>query len=338
MDTPSSVLYDDLKRFGIKNNDAAQILLNLDMTCRAGSKTVTMRDRIEDRTFLSREVVHAAPGQLQPHFIADMAGATMTIASRLARSGGTGTGSGGAKARTRESLAAHYGGAAAQAMIDALEQNGIDGAVYRNALERISCAPLPNERSRGVLYLMLFTGTGCYADPARAAEIVERFAKSRLAQGLYTTEMDVDEQVAGNAETERTGRHLGLLRMVGNKARGAVYPLSMGPEGTVIGALASGACDIADVDRDVSRRHLRIHLDKGHWYAQGLGSTNGSSLVSGLDQSQHVIEPPRGARTPGTTYPPVEIEPGDLLRLGATTSFLVFDTAVRMATRTEEER
>lgn len=330
MDTPSSVLYDDLKRFGIKNNDAAKILLDLDATCRAGSKTVTMRDRIEDRTFLSREVVHGEPGHIHPRFIADVAGATMTIASRIARSGG---GSGSAQA-ARENLAAHYSGDAALAMIDALEQNGIDGAVYRNALERISCAPLPNERNRGILYLMLFTGTGCYADPARAAAIVEQFAKSRLAQGLYTTEMDVDEQAAGLAEDEQAGRRLGLLRMVGNKARGTVYQLSTDPEGTVIGALASGMRDIADVDRDVSRRHLRIYRNEDHWYAQGLGSTNGSTMVSGLDQTLHIIEPARGARLAGATYPPVEIGPGDLLRLGATTSFLVFDTAAR----TGEER
>ena len=74
---------------------------------------------------------------------------------------------------------------------------------------------------------------------------------------------------------------------------------------------------------DASREHLRIWLQGEHWYAQGLGSTNGTVLESGAGDGDIVIEPPRDQREPGKIYPPVEIENSDRLHLGLYTTFLV---------------
>ena len=66
-DTPSRVMYVDLKRFGrMSNYEAARVLL-ADRPTEDGR--LSPRDRIEDRTYLSRQIVNAAPGQ-QPPFVA----------------------------------------------------------------------------------------------------------------------------------------------------------------------------------------------------------------------------------------------------------------------------
>ena len=56
-----------------------------------------------------------------------------------------------------------------------------------------------------------------------------------------------------------------------------------------------------DVDIDVSRKHLRIFEDGSAWHAQGLGSTNGTTLISGADKSITEIEPQGSANK---KYPP----------------------------------
>ncbi|MFR7798301.1 MAG: FHA domain-containing protein [Collinsella sp.] len=89
---------------------------------------------------------------------------------------------------------------------------------------------------------------------------------------------------------------LGLLRVVGNSARPPLRPLTTDPVGSIIGSLTGDENAITDVDSDVSRQHLRIWLQDGRWLAQGLGSTNGSFLISGVDRCRQAIEPPRRER------------------------------------------
>ena len=90
-----------------------------------------------------------------------------------------------------------------------------------------------------------------------------------------------------------------------------------------VDGLSWNSPSITDVGADASREHLRIWLEGGRWYAQGLGSTNGTVLESGAGDGDIVIEPPRDQREPGKIYPPVEIENSDRLHLGLYTTFLV---------------
>lgn len=83
------------------------------------------------------------------------------------------------------------------------------------------------------------------------------------------------------------------------------------------------------MDGDVSRRHLRVWAEDGRWWAQGLGSTNGSTLISGDTRETRVIEPARVDRERGADYPPVEILNSDTLCLGATTQFLVMQMVIK---------
>lgn len=313
METPGSVMYQDLKTFGrVSNRDAALLLLNPDV--RYGS--VSLRDRaIQDRSFLSREVVHARPQDMGPGRFADLAQASLTLAGRIA----DGLGAPGAQ----QLMAEHYRGPAADAMRQALDDNDLDGTIYANALEKIAQARIPSERDRMVLYLMLFVSTGCLQNPRASVSLVEDYAASKLSSGLYTTETSVGPGYARSLQQRDAGVALGLMRIVDGAMRLPAYRLSTAPEGTVVGMLAPGPDGITDVDRDVSRLHLRIWRDQGRWWAQGLGSTNGTTLISGDTGETRVVEPPRGLREPGVVYPPQELLHSDTLCLGATTRFLV---------------
>ncbi len=304
-DTPSSILYQDLKSFGgISNKEAARILLSGRIS--VGGRAP--RDRVDERTFLSREVVHAQPGQVNPGIFADLAGASQTLLGRMLANG-AGPG--------RDGILAHYLGPAAAQMQGALAQFGLDSLLYGNEAQRLGRVRLRNESDRSTLALMLFVAAGCLADPAAAVATVEKFAQRFLAMDIGTVETSMGTQVMPD---ESGPLALGLLRIVNGAARPPIYPLS--PAGSTIGSLASGPNAITDVDVDVSRQHLRIWRDGSRWVCQGLGSTNGTMLISGADKSAQVVEPPRSGRSKGT-YPPVALERGDILCLGRTTRFLV---------------
>lgn len=208
-------------------------------------------------------------------------------------------------------------GAAAAQMQGALAQFGLDSLLYGNEAQRLGRVRLRNESDRSTLALMLFVAAGCLADPAAAVATVEKFAQRFLAMDIGTVETSMGTQVMPD---ESGPLALGLLRIVNGAARPPIYPLS--PAGSTIGSLASGPNAITDVDVDVSRQHLRIWRDGSRWVCQGLGSTNGTMLISGADKSAQVVEPPRSGRSKGT-YPPVALERGDILCLGRTTRFLV---------------
>ncbi len=81
--------------------------------------------------------------------------------------------------------------------------------------------------------------------------------------------------------------------------------------GSIIGALALEDGAVTDVGLDVSARHLRIFAENNAWYAQDLGSTNGTHLIRTVDNSELDI-------SSGTT---AQLYPGDILRLGLSTTF-----------------
>lgn len=315
MDTPSSIMYADLKDFGhIPNREAALALLSPD----APYGGMSMRARAyNDRTFLSRDVVHALPGKIAPEQFNDLATASLALARQiLSRLGG------GDEACTQ--LERHYAGPASLAMAVALSSFSLDATLYSNARDRIACVSYSHPQTRGRLLLMLFVATGCLGDPAAAVALVDDFAQAGTIEGLCTTETTVGQGFAKAEDPHHEEVRLGLLRLVGDAVSGSVLPLSTSPRGTVIGALASEPGDINTVDVDVSRQHLRVFRDgRGTWYAQGLGSTNGTTLISGDTHKQVCVEPPRFEREEGATYPPVRIANSDTLCLGSSTRFLV---------------
>lgn len=308
-------MYSDLREFGcITNRDAARILLS--PSARYGGMPLV--DRIPDRPFLSSKVVHVGPGALAASCFQDFGVSSQTLHSRIAKA------LGGDDARKR--ICAHYSGPAAQRMCSALAACGLDANIYRNTMGRIAAARLASESDRGVLYLHLFIACGCLGDPAAAALSTERFVSGKLSATLSTqSTSDFGDGIhdAGTNDPKR----IGLLRIVDGAAKPPLHAVSVAPEGSVIGSLATGADDVTDVDPSVSRRHLRVWREDGAWWAGGLGSTNGSYLVSGETREKVPIEPPKSQRSDGEKWPPVQISNSDMLCLGAATRFLVMTLA-----------
>lgn len=322
METPSSVMYADLKAFGrLPYRQAAGILL--------GRGDTAIAARVQDRTFLSREIVHARPGSPASDAYADIADATLSLGARIVAAR-VACGAASDERDARAQLLERYRGPSAEAMARALDACDLPGTVYLNARDKLAQASFTGATELGTLHLMLFVATGCLGDPAAAARVVEGFITGKLAADLHTTETNVGIGAArdggsGAGAGEGGAPVIGLLRIVDGLAKEPLHRLSTDPVGTIVGALAAGPGCISDVDRDVSRRHLRVWRDPGTlaWLAQGLGSTNGTIVISGEDRSVRVIEPPRRGRERGREYPPVPILASDMLCLGATTRFLV---------------
>ena len=312
--SPSSVMYADFKDFGLKNRDAALILLD----CDRSFGDTTMRDRIESRTRLSRAIVHVAPGGVSKGLFNDFAESSQTIMSRISSM---------MKERretevTRK-IAVHYAGPAAQDMQTALREYGIDESMYRNAVNRISNMGLVGEADRALLYLMLFVVTGCTGDPRMAVDEVESFSSNRVGATYRTTEASFDDYREDDIGED--DYVLGLMRIVGGKLKGTngLYRIEPTESGTEIGALASGANSITDVDEDVSRHHARIYKQGRSYYIVGLKSTNGITVISGEDKVERVVEPPKRERPRDYVAQPFEIFPTDTICLGVSTRFMV---------------
>lgn len=222
-------------------------------------------------------------------------------------------------------MSAHYAGPAALNMQEALACIGEDASVYANALHRINNGTLKSELDRDILYLHLFIACGCLQNASAAVESTEMFANASLAVSLKTELTSPGKPKRASRKPDQT--QLGLIRVIGSSIVPPIHPLSIEPEGTVIGSISYNASDITDVGSSVSRRHLHIWLENGTWYARGLHSTNGTILISGSNGKERTLEMPRSKRGISEASPSAIIANGDILQLGTDTSFLVVSLA-----------
>lgn len=314
-ETPCSVLYNDIRSFGgLKHLEIARMLINGNSY--AGS---TLLDKCStNRSYLTRYIVHREPDQCAPGIYNDLTVSTLNLAAAIGNKLGGGE-------RAYQELSDHYSGPAAQAMMSILAEYGLDNRLYANALGRIRSSDDHSPREKSTLFLMLFVATGALADPVQGVATVERFCDSKTGEHFGTPETTVGRSFLSSLDQPRAvAPNLGLLMThAGNSVDMQIHPLTRDPRGTVIGSLPKTSPSITDVGADASREHLRIWLEGGRWYAQGLGSTNGTVLESGAGDGDIVIEPPRDQREPGKIYPPVEIKNSDRLHLGLYTTFLV---------------
>lgn len=312
-DTPSCALYVGLKSLGrINNSHAAQILLASDG--RYGDRPIS--ERLAIPSFISREIVHAKPGNLPESLFAPFDQSARRILNLIIQKRGS-------DPQSLSKVIKRYMESCVPDMQEALMACGSDDMLFKNGVERIETAGDSSDiKDRLYIHLIFFIVTGCLGNPARAIEYTESFASNQMLSTLGTVETTVTSFFSATARASGDVR-LGLLRVVGNSARPPLRPLSMDPAGTIIGSLTDAENAITDVDSDVSRQHLRIWLQDGHWFAQGLGSTNGSILLSGIGRCKRIIEPPRRERAENHVRTPIEIRNGDTLCLGASTRFLV---------------
>ena len=312
--TPISVMFEVFKSFGgVSNRDVAYIILS-DRPIADGRSP---RDRVgSDKTFLSRAIVHSMPGELPDVMFADFEASAYHLVAQMHGPSG--------KPRTPEEICECFSGWAAHAMSVALRSYALDETIYLNAVRGFNAVEDVDGMKRAYLLVLLFLVTGCTQDPRRGADYVLDVAQNRYNANLYTQATQTFPSVEmEDSETSAEDVRLALFRVVGNRLRGGPYALSTDLAGTDIGYLSTSEGSITDVEETVSRRHLNIHrAEDGHWYARGLGSRNGTVLVSGEDKSEILIEPPRD-KAEGFIAHDVRIGPGDRLVLARDTVFMV---------------
>ena len=308
--TPCGALFETMKRYGgISHKDLARLVLS----GRPLADGKSPLSRCDDRTWVSRFIVHAPVGSLQDRYFCDWGVAALRVSARLRSRDGKGL-----SAEEALSLITNQGGAL---MEQALRECHQDLALY-HVLERLARGAGYSVEERSELTMVLFVAAGCSANVKRACAYVLDYVKSVHGGRLETVPaavMDSEQPDAPSADPrERRGQP---VRRLASGDLHWVQPLSDGVE---IGALALGPDDINDVEPDVSGHHLRIWCNEaGRWCVQGLGSSNGTVLISGEDGSETVVEPARAGAS--ACAEPVEVHAGDELVLAGSTRFMLIE-------------
>ncbi len=312
--TPCGALFEIMKRSGgISHKELASLILSE----RPLSDGRSPMSRASDRTWVSRFVVHAPVGSVQARYFRDFGVAARRIMDRLhAQCRG---------ALSFEQILDIVCGERGAAMVAALDACRQDVRLYQNALVRMRDGEGYTVGERAEAALVLFVAAGCSADVGYSVDYAMSYIRDVLGGQLGTpTSRPVRVACAGmDGALVDANRTLGVVRIIEGCISSDPYWVDPDSEGVEIGALVTGPDDIADVDGDVSARHARIWFDGaagGCWLLQDLDSTNGTIVVSGDDG-----EPLRVAS--GET---AQIHPGDELRLGATTVFILIEGSADM--------
>lgn len=301
--TPSSVMYRQLKSLGISNREAARLLLNTSLVFDGN----TLSSRIDDSSQLTRRVVHVEPGeipvgmfnrfelscpQLHRRILAKLY--DMHRSDELA-----------AKA-----LCKALRGEGSDRMLAALTACGIDGTLFRNMLVYIDHADLDSTRDRSLMLLMLFVIVGCTANPHTASVIVLDYATNIMGADYHTAQTVFSNDPASVPRTN--GTFLGIVRIRDGYILKGTRMHVLDPSGTTVGLMPTAKHTVIDVDGDVSREHALIWRDElGRWLIKDLGSMNGTRMIK-RDSDEVIL----------VGDEPTEVLETDIICLGATTRFM----------------
>ncbi len=313
IETPSEVMYSCLKQFGgIKNATLASILFS-ERFSYGGAPIV---DRLGERTLVSRTIVRAAPGDFPERAFRPFIESAQTVYSKLVSKYPGPSG--------KQKIIEYFTGEACDKMSDCLVHLSLNGALYRNLVKKLSEMDLMSQGDKAMLLVLQFIATGALGNPSRVSKIAQGYARSVGSASFATTVVNEGDFLA--AQEDQPIMRLGLCRLIDGKMCMPAYVLDMGEKGTEIGSLSTAEGAIVDVGPGVSRRHLRIFYgEDGCWYAQGLGSTNGTTVVRAVDNLEEVIEAPRSERSTNAEAPCVQIFANDILRLAGRTQFVVLE-------------
>ena len=307
MATPREVMFDVMgDQWNISNKDLASMILS----DKAVTKGKSPLELAQVRSSLSRYVVHVQPGEYCYRWLAPFEVSIPKVVSACKHA---------ETCSSNREIVEYLGGEGCRLMKTSLDEHGLDGALYANTAARIAAGDIKSDADAAELSVMLFVITGCLGDPAKAVETTMVTAKRYSGPAVLETALPVtNEAVTLPGEVYE----LGMYRFENGVLLSNAYRLNTSPDGTEIGSMSTTPHSINDVGRGVSRRHARIWRDEaGQWWVEGLGSTNGTTLVSGIDRSTTVVEPPK-AKAAGFESRPVPIFPGDSLNLAGTTEFV----------------
>lgn len=191
--------------------------------------------------------------------------------------------------------------------------------LYRNALARFSKGQGHTTGERAEALLVLFVAVGCSAQVKVGVDYALEYVEKNLGGRMGTPEsVPVNAAEAGATAAVGDAPHaIGLVRVSEGYLTGDIHWIDPVGEGAVIGAMATGAADISDVEEDVSAEHARVSWDaeRSCWLLRDLGSTNGTRLVSGANGEEKALDPGETA----------ELYPGDEITLGASTTFVIME-------------
>ncbi len=315
--TPCAAMFGVLKRQGgISYKELAGLILS-GKPLSDGRSPVS---RVNDRTWVSRFIVHAPLGSLQERYFCDFGIGALRVVSRLKSKEGRGMTS-----RQVLDLVCGRDGLPLQ---DALSAHRQDVTLYRNVLDRLGDGSRFSVDERAEVAMVLFVAAGCTADVRRAVKYALDFSQS-VQGGRLATPLTASPLAAVLAEEKAIrcgGRaHLQLLRVVDGCVSGLPHWVAPSEEGAEVGALALSEGAVTDVGPGVSAHHARIWCDaEGRWFVEGLGSRNGTVVRSGATRECTVVEPPRD-RSEGFEARPVRLRSGDELLLADDTAFIVLE-------------
>lgn len=309
--TPLGALFSIMKRrAGISYKDLAACILS-EKPLAGGVSPI---NRVNDRTWISRYLVHAPVESIKDDYFVSYEKCAMRIISRLK------------KRMDNREIMDMIAGQPGKAMTSALETCGQDTAPYRNMLDRLAKDAGLRGEERVEIAMVLFVAAALSASVSRATACALEFTDEIHGTSVETPLITPNSEESNGDELRRlVDEHgtLGLLRVVDGYVVGSPHWLDATRSDDVeVGAFATDAGSISDVAPDVSGHHARIWHEDGTWYVEGLGSKNGTVLVSGADKTETIVEPAAGERE-GWTSQPVALQPGDELVFGKSTRYVV---------------
>lgn len=324
-ETPCAVFFDTLKKYaGMSYKETASLVLSTN----SQPGTASPVSRANDRTWLSRYIVHAPVDAIHEGYFAGFDQSALKVIARI-KSSKKGT------LATSESILELLCGTAGKEMMTALKPYNSDVATYGNMLSRLEKEKTFTLNERTEIAMVLFIAAGCTASVEKAVDAAIKFAKFIHGSDVGTPLITPDSQIAmREAQREEVKKFavLGLVRVVDGYVMGAPHWLdsnnapgfdSNKPPITVIGSLATGERSISDVAPDVSAMHLLIWPEGGNWYVQDCESKGGSAIIDGATHEKRELAPPKKNRPADFEFPKVDVRPGDELILGADTHFIV---------------
>lgn len=315
--TPLGALFSILKKYGkVSYKELASLILSEKPL--AGG--VSPASRVNDRTWVSRYLVHAPIEAVKDEYFVSYEKCALRIIARLKKRRGSTLGN-------RE-IMQMVAGEPGKELVIALEEVGQDTTPYLNMLARLNGGDESGSEEHVEIAMVLFVTAALSADVAKATACALDFTNeihgSSKVTPLITPCSPDAEDVEARCHIDEQMTDLGLLRVMGGYVMGSPHWLDAHlAEQCEVGAFATGPGDITDVESDVSGHHARIwHDDAGEWYVEGMGSKNGTVLISGADRREVVVEPPADERG-GWESTPVVIKPGDELVFGKSTRYVV---------------
>lgn len=282
--TPCGALFSIMKKHGgISYKELASLILS----GRPLSDGRSPASRVNDRTWISRFLVHAPVGTIQSRYFCDFGTAALRVTARLKSREG--------RALSSADILDIVCGERGVVMERALAACHQDTALYRNVLSRLSGGDGSAVNEQAESAVVMLVACGCSANVRASATYALDFSHTVRGRRLTTipvTPSSTSSRTRPVISAIDPDPVLGLLRVRDGYVVGAPHWLSTEPDGSEIGAFAVSEGSITDVGPLVSGRHARVwRASDGRWLVEDLGSTNGTVIIDGATGERVPVMP-----------------------------------------------